>query len=688
MNIQEILIRKRNAIQVPKGRALANTANAMTLQAEVMRLGYILSSETLDAVASLSKAKISTLYNQVVPVLCKLTGADKAWEPFYPNFPSQVMEASDLELFFNAVFHYWSGGIWSPRYTKHPRLPEFEATEFKVLNLAKDDDLLSVFTELLGANGSISDQDRQLLSSILDTCNEKELKKAIPEIPFKENLCWFVGECIDRKMHLVGMEALKTATDVLRVATYLSNGDISLAENTKFRSFPRSLRRELVKKLNEVIRLDDIYSHRNKWIRLAHSLHIGEYAALAPRAFQMLDNLRNGVPYYTFNSRLELALEEREFSQAMNLLKTRPGAFARRLDHVLRVFDNGKAVDRFLKVIDKVDTRVLLQLYGHFNSRRQIVTNRVVFPKGSMAKAHLLTAELPPLSDNIVNKLRNGITHELESRFEARSAFGNVYIDPALAECPIPLNLRSASEGMRVVARGTKIPFAEDKNTIRMFIYWKGMDIDLSGFFVNEDFSRQDTIAYYGLRNNFSCHSGDIVMAPNGACEFIDVNIDKALKAGYRYLVMSVRVFTGPNFNEHDICYAGWMVRSKPKSNEIFDPKTVEQRVDLQVASKNAIPVIFDLKERKAIWLDVATKTGYNNLVRANNVHNDKATMFDMVTSAMNLDNKPNLYDLFMMHAQMRGDYIVEDPADADVKFGWNGDVTPYDTTKILAEYL
>ena len=29
----------------------------------------------------------------------------------YPNFPKQVMEASDLELYLNAITHYWMAAV-------------------------------------------------------------------------------------------------------------------------------------------------------------------------------------------------------------------------------------------------------------------------------------------------------------------------------------------------------------------------------------------------------------------------------------------------------------------------------------------------------------------------------------------------------------------------------------------------
>jgi hypothetical protein len=149
---------------------------------------------------------------------------------------------------------------------------------------------------------------------------------------------------------------------------------------------------------------------------------------------------------------------------------------------------------------------------------------------------------------------------------------------------------------------------------------------------------------------------------------------------------MNVFVFYGPNFSDHSKCYAGWMTRDHVQSNEIFDPKTVQQKIDVTAESRVAIPVIFDLQERQAIWMDLATKS-LDTLCRPNNVESNRATVFDAVESALNMENKPNLYDLFWMHGESRG-ILVDTPEEADTVFSWDGDVTPSKVSTILSEYL
>ena len=48
---------------------------------------------------------------------------------------------------------------------------------------------------------------------------------------------------------------------------------------------------------------------------------------------------------------------------------------------------------------------------------------------------------------------------------------------------------------------------------------------------------------------------------------------------------------------------------------------------------------------------------------------------------------KPNLYDLFQLHAQARG-VQVESPAEAEIIFAVDEGITPYDIEQIMADYL
>lgn len=652
------------------------------LNVEMMRLGFVMTAELVRVMCKVSN--LESLGTKIISCLREVKGDDVTYNPMYPNFPQQVMEACNLELYFNALIHYWTHGTWNLEYTKLPRKFELENVKFRKINLLDEDDFTALFPTLLSSNDSLSSEDKDIVKWFLTSGQSLRFPDTIPH---KETLCIVTAELLKQDMNIDYDFLIKTATDVLRLVTYLSGGDTSLAENTKFKSLPRRLRRKIVRALENVINEEDIQRHRNKWVRLFHNLHVGEYSE---KVRLIAEKVRNNEKLETMAGKVQVAIDNNNYLFAALLLTKRPGEFARRLDHLLREYDVDPhiIINEFLVIAPEVSTRVLMQLLGHFKGRLDNGI-RVVFPKGSTQKARVIPKYDKLISYKTITTLMTGISHVLRQRFAKLEPLGKVCIDKRLQKCPLPTQQRSSSIGLDVVARGTRLPIGGTDNTLRFFIYWIGIDIDLSATLHDDKFEMIERISYTNLKSRRynACHSGDIVSAPNGASEFIDITMDKALKSGARYVAMSVLVYSGENFDKHEKCYAGWMTRSKPNSNEMYDPKTVVSKIDITAASKNAIPVIFDLKTREAIWCDLVTKKpSYHSLVD-NNVESNQASIKDVLKSITSLGSKSTLYDLFTLHIEARG-ILVENIEDADIVFGIDGNVSPRDINVINAEYL
>lgn len=125
----------------------------------------------------------------------------------------------------------------------------------------------------------------------------------------------------------------------------------------------------------------------------------------------------------------------------------------------------------------------------------------------------------------------------------------------------------------------------------------------------------------------------------------------------------------------------GWMERTDVRSGEIFEPKTVVQKMDLTSKATVAIPVVFDLLTREFIWCDM-TAGGRVAANVENRLSAVAATCYSVVNMA-----KPNLYDLIKLHICARG-IEVETPEEADVVFDIDNGITPYDTEVFMAQYL
>jgi len=686
-NLQKISLKYKNSIVCPLTNNEGNNHSlALMFQAEIMRLGYLLSEELFETLCTLDEDNINTLFREVVPILWDLKGADKKWRMFYPKFPKQVMKMSDEQLFVNAICHYWSHGTWQPTFTLSKRLPKMESVKFTVLEKTSKAECLSIFTDLLSSNVSHSESSLADLLWFMHTYGE-DLKAHMPEvIPFKETLCTFVGASLNLGQPYA-LELMKSATDILRVMTHLSEGDISLAENTKFRSWKRSERKQLLQALENCVREDDVARHGEKWKRAFHGLHIGDYAKLVPQSYTLAQKLRDGK-LRTFNGKVEAAITKSDCDQLFALLGSRPGELARRLDHLLRSLNEEQAaqcIELFRKVANRINTRVLLQLLGHFKERALPVTERVVMPKGLQSKARIIKKVLPAMPESQVVALSEIIHTALIDHFSEKKPLGKVWIDPRLAKCPVPMAQRSASETLRSVARGTRLDLGK-KNTLRLFVWWVGKDVDLSCVLYNQTFKKIGHISYTNLKieDINCCHSGDITYAPKGAAEFIDIDMKKAAQKGVRYVMMNVLDYSGLMFSGYDECFAGWMTRSHPNHNEVYDPKSVEQKIDLRTPNRLATPVLFDIIKKEAIWLDLQGK-GKGRL--PNNVESNAATIEELVQAALILSDKLNLHELFSLHTAARGEF-VENKSDADTVFSIDEGITPFDLVKIGSEFI
>lgn len=250
----------------------------------------------------------------------------------------------------------------------------------------------------------------------------------------------------------------------------------------------------------------------------------------------------------------------------------------------------------------------------------------------------------------------------------------------------MPFAQRSASKALHTISRGSKLPLPEG-NTIRFFIWWKDgksrTDIDLSAVSLDKDFEYREVIAYYNLRSMGGYHSGDITSAPEGASEFIDIDIPTFLDRGIHYLVMSINSFTSQPYCDLPECFAGFMMRQKRNSGEVYEPKTVVNKFDLTANSRIAMPLIIDLEKREVVWADLSLK---QNLSFANNVRSNISGI-KAVSKALVQLAKPDLYSLFSMHAQARG-VLVNDIAKANTIFALDKGITPYDIDTIVSAYL
>lgn len=692
--MNRIYLRRKNKIIIEKGnRNSPNIKYIATILKNIENLGYTFSNGLIEILSSHSDEQLKKFYLSLIPILKEFVGANRQYNPMYPNFPEQVMEMEASKLYFNAIIHYWSLGSLRPVYNKEERFPLYDADNFKVITVGSEEDFLEIFKNLLQSKTSISAADTDDMVWLFETYRNKIVDILPNEIPLKENVA-LVSKLVLQYTTCgdILYKYVKTATDVLRLAVSLSDGDVSLAANTKFKSFTRRERRLLLSLLNNCNNIEeDMKKYKNRWIRLGERLHPSEYKTSYLKAQQAFYKLRNNEKIETFNSKLYRAITSHEYKSVVELLKQRSGEFARKLDHLLRICPNSNMVlNEFKDVARDISTPVLLQVREHFKFRNREKALRAFFPKGSIAKIYGIPYTLPQIDKEVCESVVKICEDSLLSIFQERHFLGNVYIDKQLTEYLVPFSQRSASKALRTIVRGSKISISEDTKTIRPFIYWKEpkdirVDIDLSAVMYDENWNYVEHISYTNLKSNKynACHSGDITSAPNGASEFIDMDIDSIKKYGGRYIIMSIHSFTEQPYSALPECFMGWMSREFPNSGEIYEPKTVVNKADITANTKICIPMILDLFENKVIWTDIALTRNPNYY---NNVEGNKIGLVLMGRALTSLI-KPNLYDLFELHVKARG-IKCENIEDADVIFSLEQGITPYDHDVIVSQYL
>lgn len=688
MSINAIYIRRRGKVILPEGAGTTALGALAALQKNLESLGYLLGRDVMDGLARLSLAQVDAFYQRLVKDLRALVGAHRKFEPMYPNFPVQVMEMTEAELYVNALLHYWTLQRHEFEPEDRPALEAYPPR--RIIGLGDRADFDSIFTLLACSKSPFSPQDKQDVAWFITQYRDDILPLLPEDIPSRENLAYLGAKLMRYAPAAAAVldRHVQTATDVLRLAVALSNGDVSLAEACKFGKFGRAERARMLGWIERATnRTEDMLRWKPRWIRLGEHLHPREYAKRFPKTAAAFDILRNNRPFSTFNAQIETALSARDAAAVLELLDARPGDLARRLDHLARISPAPQTVvDGFAQRAERVSTPVLLQVMTHFRYRDAPADLRVFFPKGDVGNLYGVATALPTLAPGIAPAFVAICERALLKRFASLPPLGPCSLDPRLKNYLVPFSQRSASKTLRTLSRGSRVALPEG-GTLRFFVWWKNgrgrADIDLSAVMYNARYGYVSALTYYNLKDFGGHHSGDIVDAPRGASEFIDVDLALCRARGVRYVVMTLNSFTEQPFCDLPECFAGWMARQAPASGEIYEPKTVVDRVDVASNTRICVPIIFDLERGEAIWADIAVT---NNAIYQNNVAAN-LTGLSLMLRAMTGLRKTDLHTLFDLHIRARGAPAV-DRASAQTVFAVDAGLTPFDLERITAEFM
>ena len=666
MKLTKNIVALQKGFVCPPNDGMDNRIAVSTVQTHLMQFGYMLDEKAFNELSKSDLSFITTFNNETISYLRDIMGGNFDFKPLYKNFPEEVMSKSDCELFINAILHYWSNGTWEPSTVTYEKPIKFEKIKYNMIGYATEDRFQRIFTDLVSINQSLPPQDFKIVEWFVN--NGKKL--VFPDqIPFKENLCALAA---------MGIEDLpvKTPTDVLRIAVYLSDGDISLpkvppatvrrnrwsseqVQNTerdkfKFKKFNRKERKYLLSLLEKTnCNPKEMVLKDQRWIRLGEILHPMEYKSKYPKSASAFAEIRN-KKVRSWYSQLNDAFNK-DLISGLQILSQRPGEFARRIDWVIRIYpENTDLILSYLsKSLKSTSNKVLFEVYNHFEKRLDPNIKRTVMPKGSRRVIEL--PQLKPIEPAIIENVHRKLFETLKNKFSSLDSLGNCWIDEELKKLPLPTNMRSLSTSSKPKPRGQRTPLDnQDAKVIRPFVHWldkKGNeDLDLSVTFVGD--KKHNVVAYTNLKLGNSIHSGDVRHRLGACAEYVDIDIENAIELGFEYAVIDVRNYNGRPLNTVESRF-GIMEREYPEANDLWLPETITNTFLLESSGTNTLLAIIDLINREYILLDIDTNSLPVAALDSNNVLKTIETFSTLP--------KVSVYDLVLLHVEARGRQVTLD---------------------------
>ncbi len=635
MNYTNILLR-HNFIAVPNGESQVGPEALATVMMNLSHYGYGLSQEAYQAVSKLEAGVFAAWWEEVEKELKSITGADRKMADFvvYKNFPAEVLSKSEADYWVPQLLMYW--GFPNEYFTEtvQPREKLKEQPDIKVLRKAKVSTLKDIMGSYLKSPSRWKDQE---LEDVLFLTEDYVINLA--KLSFKENMVQLANVLMQRgqKVHL------NTATDVLRLAVGMSDGDISLREKVKFKSFKKSERRFLLSMLETSHNLSEDMARRAEvWKRFLHNLHPGDYKSKYPNVVETMAGLYLGA-LDTFNGKVERLILNRE-SKVLDLLEDRPGEFRRRLTHMISLFGD-QAVKSFCqdKVLDKLTAYQLVSLRSHLETvnTRQF---RTFPPKGNWNK--LQVKEDP--NERIANKHSANVELALGKALAKRLPKVAV-----LDENTKKIKLPSNGGDTGTFTRGTVFPIPDGIKFIRTASYWKckrdggNVWFDNGWNFFNQDWESAGAICWDApkFKDGMAAFSGDPTNTKDiegRACQLIDLYLDKLQSIGVRYAVWNVLCFSSIPFSQAEEVFAALQWGEDAQKGELFDPSRNQLAFPLTGDQLTKFVCLIDLKEREMVYLDANLKGQTGSAQRNSSVLEKTMPAFMEYLEAL-----PSVHDLF-----------------------------------------
>ena len=713
-SINSIALRHFNGIYIAK-----NTNNNInetlsieefaTLIKKFEGYGYIFSKELAIAISKEERNVIIDKLKAVIKVIEDFK-SDKNYTVFYKNFPDEVINMSEVDLYINQILHYWIGYL--PSNSENIIKEDVEPSKLvkaRELNLIDDEMIEKLFIDLLSSNVTLSEQYLDDVCVLTNNKSIKELEKYMEYIQMKETLTAVSSYILKKEGVLIGN--FKTATDILRLIAKISGDELN-NKHIHFAYFSRTELSQLMTKLENLQNpMSDIKRYSKPWHTFfklyAKKINFHKY----PKVRKVADMLFGDISYMTERGKINEKIKrlpimsEEELDNFVKEYIVFYGDYIREILSLLNKAKDNQYEKLLLGLencVDKVNTRVLFQLYDRIiNLKAKDKTiPRLVNSKGKWRRLR----ESISLSDELLNRVLQIVEDGIKTQLKEKENLGKIFIDEDYKNIMLTTSEKDSNVSLRPMTRGSRIRFNPNAEVLRFFVAWKNLDektlkelntiydrvdVDLSALTFNENLEFNDMVAYYNQKKSGFAFSGDITNAPEGALEYIDVfDLERLKKKGNRYILMQIRSYNGYTFEEINSVYAGVMeltsIEAKEKKN--MYSTAITEGFQIVSSERTTNTILVDLKNYEYIWLDM-NMDGYRLDVFQNALNCEEIPYLNDMLRYFSRKQYITMYDLLKLNADVRG-VLTKDKKEADVIFEKVDNKNNLALADILSNYL
>ncbi|MCU0326410.1 MAG: hypothetical protein MUF45_14335 [Spirosomaceae bacterium] len=433
-----------------------------------------------------------------------------------------------------------------------------------------------------------------------------------------------------------------------------------------------------------------MHSKRGMWVRFIRALRLAEYSKKT--GFENLAVLLDTFykqNYEVWQGRVNYFRLKSDDAKTFQLLKQRPGLFARSLFANMLWFGADETLAAFTEVIDQVPARLIFTLNMYAKTYFDNKTTRLVKPLGGVAK-RIAANPLLEIYDadqlaEMQAKIEDLCLVAMKKRFEKiKNANKTIFIDPQLFKMPVAIGDRSDNiQDLPVALMGTR--FVIEGDAVRLFMQWgeglsaQHLDMDLSCWVAYPN--RMDYCSYSHLVTTGCKHSGDIRSIPNkiGTAEYIELNINELAKNNAKYVTFVCNAYSNGAITPNMVI--GWMNSKYPmKISEhtgvAYEPSCVQHQVRItQGLTKGLVFGVLDVQNREIVWLEMPFQGQVAQQLDMKGV--------DAMLSKLNA--KLTIGNLLIIKAEAQDLKIVE-TVDADEVYTMQWAINAANVTKLLVD--